>query len=259
MTLNIWNIITDWPERRTEIVAWIDRLSPDIVCLQEVIESKDGQNQARWLAEAAATDYSVAYAGEALWNDIGLFGNAVLSRWPIDIEHAAPLAGETRPDDVRRCIVHARTGGVDVFSTHLNWKFDDAITREQQVVEVVAFIDEHRDSSSERPPVLAGDFNAEPDSTEIRFLTGNAVLGGRSVYFQDAWRVAGGRGPGWTWDNRNPYAHTVREPDRRIDYVFGGWLHNAKGAVESARVVCDRALTGTFASDHFGLLADIAD
>lgn len=259
MTLNIWNILTDWPDRRTEIVTWIDRLRPDLVCLQEVIESTDGQNQARAIAEDAADDYSVAYAGEKLWGDIGLFGNAVLSRWPIDDEHSMALAGETTDDDVRRCILHARTNGLDVFATHLNWKFDDAITRETQVQEVTAFIDEHADGASRLPPILGGDFNAEPDSTEIRFLTGTATLGGRSVYYQDAWRVAGGREPGWTWDNRNPYAHTVREPDRRIDYVFVGWRHDAKGRVEAARVICDRVLTKTFASDHFGLLADIDD
>jgi endonuclease/exonuclease/phosphatase family metal-dependent hydrolase len=258
MTLNIWNILTDWPARRAEIVAWIDRLEPDLISLQEVIESADGQNQARWLAENAAGEYHVAYAGEKLWGDIGLFGNAVLSRWPIDAEHSMALAGETVADDVRRSITHARTGGYDMFATHLNWKFDDGITREAQVQEVATFIDEHADPASSLPPILAGDFNAEPDATEIRFLSGTATLGGRSVYYQDAWRVAGGRGPGFTWDNRNPYAFSVREPDRRIDYVFVGWRHDAKGRVETARVVCDRALTGTFASDHFGVLAEIA-
>jgi endonuclease/exonuclease/phosphatase family metal-dependent hydrolase len=258
MTLNIWNILTDWPKRRDEIVRWVDRLSPDLVSLQEVIESPDGQNQARWIAEHCAGEFHVAYAGESLWGDVGLFGNAVLSRWPIDAEHSMPLAGQTQPDDVRRCILHARTGGHDVFATHLNWKFDDGITREAQVLEIDDFVRQHADAAAALPPILAGDFNAEPDSTEIRFLTGSATLGGRSVYYQDAWRVAGGRGPGLTWDNRNPYAFTVREPDRRIDYVFVGWRHDAKGRVESARVVCDRALTGTFASDHFGLIADIA-
>jgi endonuclease/exonuclease/phosphatase family metal-dependent hydrolase len=259
MTLNIWNILTDWPDRRAEIVAWVDRLQPDLISLQEVIESTDGQNQARWIAEEAGDDYHVAFAGEKLWNDIGLFGNAVLSRWPIDAEHSMPLAGQTVTDDVRRSIVHARTNGLDMFATHLNWKFDDGITREEQVQEVTTFIDEHSDPASPLPPILAGDFNAEPDATEIRFLTGTATLGGRSVYYQDAWRVAGSRGPGFTWDNRNPYAHTVREPDRRIDYVFVGWRHDAKGRVESARVVCDRVLTKTFASDHFGVYAEVAD
>jgi endonuclease/exonuclease/phosphatase family metal-dependent hydrolase len=258
MTLNIWNILTDWPDRRTEIVAWVNRLQPDLVSLQEVIESPDGQNQAKAIAEAAEADYHVAYAGEKLWGDIGLFGNAVLSRWPIDVEHSMALAGETVADDVRRCILHVRTGGHDMFATHLNWKFDDGITRETQVQEIDAFITEHADPAAALPPILGGDFNAEPDSTEIRFMGGLATLGGRSVYYQDAWRVAGAAGPGWTWDNRNPYAHTVREPDRRIDYVFVGWRHDAKGRVESARVICDRVLTKTFASDHFGLLAEIA-
>src|SRR5262245_56267665 len=176
MTLNIWNILTDWPDRRTEIVAWIDRLQPDIVALQEVIESNDGQNQAGWLAQHCATEYQSAYAGEKLWGDVGLFGNAVLSRWPIEAEHSMPLTGETVADDVRRCILHARTNGLDVFATHLNWKYDDGITRETQVQEVVSFVDEHCDPASRVPPILAGDFNAEPDSTEIRFLSGNASL-----------------------------------------------------------------------------------
>jgi endonuclease/exonuclease/phosphatase family metal-dependent hydrolase len=259
MTLNIWNIITDWPDRRAEIVEWIDRLDPDLISLQEVIESTDGQNQARWIAEEAAAGYHVAYAGEKLWGDVGLFGNAVLSRWPIDAEHSMALAGETRPDDVRRCILHARTGGHDMFSTHLNWKLDDGITREAQVLEVHDFITAHADPVAALPPILAGDFNAEPDSTEIRFLTGLATLNGRSTYYQDAWRVAGAGGAGFTWDNRNPYAGKEREPDRRIDYVFVGWRHDAKGSIESARVVCNRALTKTYPSDHFGLLAEIAE
>src|SRR5689334_3736119 len=114
MTLNIWNILTDWPDRRAEIVAWVDRLDPDVVALQEVIESNDGQNQARWIAEEAATNYQVAYAGEKLWGDVGLFGNALLTRWPIDDQHSMPLAGETVADDVRRCILHARAGGHDL-------------------------------------------------------------------------------------------------------------------------------------------------
>ena len=260
MTLNIWNILTDWPDRRAEIVAWVDRLQPDLISLQEVIESNDGQNQARWIAEAADREYHVAYAGEKLWNDIGLFGNAVLSHWPIDAEHSMALAGETVADDVRRSIVHARTNGLDMFATHLNWKFDDGITREAQVQEVAAFIDEHADPTSALPPILAGDFNAEPDSTEIRFLTGSTTIDGKSTYYQDAWRVAGGRGEGFTWDNRNINAAAEREPDRRIDYIFSGWRKdNTKGAgrVAFACVVCDRALTGAFASDHFGLFAEI--
>jgi len=90
-------------------------------------------------------------------------------------------------------------------------------------------------------------------------LSGLATLGGRSVYYQDAWRVAGARGPGLTWDNRNPFAAEAIETDRRIDYIFVGWRRDTgAGRVESASVVSNRALTGTYATDHYGLLAEIA-
>jgi len=29
-------------------------------------------------------------------------------------------------------------------------------------------------------------------------------------------------GPGYTWDNANPYARDVFEPNRRIDYILVG-------------------------------------
>lgn len=259
MTLNIWNLDGPWRERRTEIVTWIDRLAPDLVLLQEVVEAADGRNQAQWLADHCAGDWSLAYGGTGEVG-VGRFGNAIVSRWPVDDTAVADLPHEPREDDVRRVAVHARTGGYDVFCTHLNWRFDDGFVRERQVAALADFVASRADAAGPLPPIVGGDFNADPDAQEIRFLCGLASMDGRSAYFQDAWRVAGGGGPGLTWDNRNPFAAAVREPDRRIDYVFVGWRPhpNGPGRVESARVVCDRALTGTFASDHFGLLVEIA-
>lgn len=258
LTLNIWNEDGPWDQRRDEIVAWLDRLGPDVVCLQEVLEHGDGRNQARWLAEHAAGTWHVAYAGEGA-SGVGVFGNAILSRRRIEATGSCALPYVHRPDDIQRHVVHARTGGVDVFCTHLNWRYDDGVVREAQVQRLADYVVERADPASPLPPVVAGDFNADPDSTEMRFLTGLASLDGRSVYFQDAWRVAGGAGHGWTWDNRNPFAAAEHEPDRRIDYVLVGWRRGSgAGRVESARVVCDRALTGTFASDHLGLYVELA-
>ena len=259
MTLNIWNLSGPWRERRGEIVTWIDRLGPDLVLLQEVVEAADGRNQAQWLVDHAAGDWALAYGGSGE-RGVGRFGNAIASRSPIDDMAVIDLPHEPRDDDVPRVAVHARTAGVDVFCTHLNWRFDDGAVRERQVVALADFVAERADPSSALPPIVGGDFNADPDAQEIRYLSGLVAIDGSSVYFQDAWRVAGGAGSGWTWDNRNTFAAADREPDRRIDYVFVGWRSTPKGPgrVESARVVCDRALTGTFASDHFGLLVEIA-
>jgi endonuclease/exonuclease/phosphatase family metal-dependent hydrolase len=258
VTLNIWNLSGPWRQRRDEIVAWLRRIEPDVVCMQEVVESPDGRNQARWLGDAAGGEWHLAYAGAEV-GDVRV-GNAVLSRRPIDAEGGRNLPWQPSDGEVPRLVTHARTGGVDVFSTHLNFKYQDGWLREQQVQALVEFVREVIDRSLPYPPVVAGDFNAEPDSTEMRYMTGLTSLGGQSVYFQDAWRVAGGSGPGWTWDNRNTFAAAELEPDRRIDYVLTGWRRpDGAGRVEAARVVCDRSLTGTFASDHFGLCADIAD
>lgn len=260
LTLNIWNMLGDWAARRPEVLTWMDRLAPDVVCLQEVVDDGQGRNQAEWLAEQGG-GWHVAFDGTPVpLSENGRFGNAILSRQPITETHTGPLPFEERADDTSRIVLHARCGDVDVFCTHLNWRYDDGYIRELQVQALADFVAQHSADDSRLPPIIGGDFNAEPDSTEIRFLTGNHSLGGRSVYFQDAWRVAGGGGSGWTWDNRNSFAAAEFEPDRRIDYVFVGWRRSrGRGRVESARVACDRALTGTFASDHFGLVVDIAD
>lgn len=258
LTLNIWNIMGGWSDRRAEIVAWLDRLAPDIVCLQEVVDSDDGQNQARWLAAETAIPYNVAWGGTTFMAGIRA-GNAVMSRWAIDEEAVIDLPFEPHPEEIQRVVVHARTHGLDVFCTHLNWRYEHGAMRERQVLALLHEVESRASADSPLPPIIGGDFNAEPDSTEIRHLSGLTSLEGRSTYFQDAWRVAGARGPGWTWDNRNPFAAAEFEPDRRIDYVFAGWrCSGGAGRIESARVVCDRALTGTFATDHLGLLAEIA-
>ncbi|HVM10220.1 MAG TPA: endonuclease/exonuclease/phosphatase family protein [Acidimicrobiales bacterium] len=256
VTLNIWNLSGPWRERRDEIVRWLRELDADIVCLQEIVD--DGaRNSARWVAERAGYE-AVAFGGVEARPGV-IFGPAILSRWPIDHQATHPLPNEPGPTDIERVLVHARTRGIDVFTTHLTSLYQSGALRERQCLSIDELVAQHADPASPLPPILAGDFNAEPDSTEIRFLTGSTSLDGRSTYWQDAWRVAGGRGPGFTWDNRNPFAAAEYEPDRRIDYVFVGWRRDdGAGRVEACRVICDRPLKGhVFPTDHFGLLADI--
>ncbi len=109
------------------------------------------------------------------------------------------------------------------------------------------------------PPLLLGDFNATPESDEIRFLSGLTSLGGESVYFADTFAVAGDGSRGATFSRKNPYAATLREPDRRIDYVFvRGPDEQGRGEPLEARVCFDEPVDGAFASDHFGVIARIS-
>jgi endonuclease/exonuclease/phosphatase family metal-dependent hydrolase len=258
LTLNIWNLDGDWRARRRAILAVLRDYDPDVVCLQEVVASDRG-NQAEWLAVELG-GWSVAYAGEPAQGRPALFGNAVLSRRPIEASASARLPHVPDDHEVQRVAVHARTGGVDVFSVHLSWQLHDAALRERQVVALVRFVAERTDPAAAVGPVVAGDFNAEPDSAAVRYLTGLASIDGASTYFQDAWRLAGDGGPGLTWSNANPHAALDREPERRLDYVFSGF-HGTTGAGVplECRVVANEPVDGVWPSDHYGVLAVLAD
>src|SRR5262249_35695414 len=110
------------------------------------------------------------------------------------------------------------------------------------------------------PPILAGDFNAGPDSDEIRFLPSLTMLEGRMTFYQDAWRVAG-EGPGYTQDWRtNRIAASLNVHRKRIDYVFVGdpFLRKGRaGRAVSAALAFDVPPTGGLASRPPGLVVDV--
>ncbi len=240
--------------------------------------SSTSPNAAGWIAEHAAGDWHWVFGGAGfvdLPGDPTLeWGPAVLSRWPIDAHQrfALPLAAD--PSPMTRAapwtLLHAQTAGLDVFAAHLAAAPADALHRR---VQVLAIDDHIRRARGDRdvqhrgqrrdgmPALLCGDFNAEPDSDEIRFLCGLTALDGRVTFFQDAWRVAGGDGTGHTQDWRtHPIAAGLNVHRKRIDYVFVGDAFIRRGnagRVLSARVVCDEPRTGIQASDHMGVLAEV--
>jgi endonuclease/exonuclease/phosphatase family metal-dependent hydrolase len=112
--------------------------------------------------------------------------------------------------------------------------------------------------------VIGGDFNAAPETDEIRFMVGWHTLAGHRASWQDAYaRLHPGAGePGWTWASRNPSTDWLAQlwRDRRIDYLFvSPEQRGAVGKVLAARVVLDAPdARGVWPSDHFGVLAEVA-
>jgi endonuclease/exonuclease/phosphatase family metal-dependent hydrolase len=185
-------------------------------------------------------------------------GNTVASRWPIAKQEILTLPddGDAEARSATLCRIDSPHGPLVFCSTHLNWKLHHGSVRERQVVALSDFVTAHH-VKGEFSPIVAGDFNAEPDSDEIRYMTGRHSLGGRSVYWNDAWIVAG-RGDGTTWSNRNRFARVAWEPERRIDYVFVGYPRaGGRGHVEVCQVVCDDERGGIWPSDHFGVYAEL--
>jgi endonuclease/exonuclease/phosphatase family metal-dependent hydrolase len=256
LSWNLWWRFGPWEERLPAIIATIRDLDPDVIALQEVWLA-DGTSSAQLIAEALGHHVEVAH--RLVLDGVG-FGNAVVSRWPIGRTATRPLPRGTDVDDEERLVllaeVDAPNAPVQVFSTHLNWRHDQGAIRQDQVRQLCAFVAAERPRSY--PPIVCGDFNAEPDSDEIRMLTGLAAVPEPGVVFRDAWTAPGSDGPGYTWADSNPFAKAEFEQERRIDYVFTGWRRNdGRGAPLSCRVVGDVAVDGVFPSDHYGVLAEL--
>jgi endonuclease/exonuclease/phosphatase family metal-dependent hydrolase len=259
LSWNVWWRFGPWEARQPAILETLRSIDADVVCLQEVWETRDGQSQPRAFAEALGYQY-VGAAGLGLELAPESLGNAVLSRWPITAARAVALPAPKGLDELRvilRADIDGPRGPLEVFCTHLNWRMDQSHVRQLQVAAACEFIASTRDSRS-YPPVLCGDFNAEPESAEIRQLTGQVAVPVERLVFLDAWRVAGDGGPGWTWSRLNPFAANDPEPDRRIDYVFAGYpTDGARGEIVAARVEGVAPVGAVQPSDHYALLAEL--
>ena len=268
LTQNLWHDSGPYPARRALVREWIEELDPDVIGFQEALRGP-GFDQVRDLLDGM--NYHVEFAAASpFWRDpkhapgtrdATEFGNAIASRWPISERDV--LALPDNGDGELRCALSVTVsapppvGPFSVTCTHLHWKFHHSAVRERQVVAACDRVLARRRRGG-FPPVLLGDFNAEPESAEIRYVTGLQSLRGRSVALLDAWRAAGKGGSGITWSNANDYARMGLEPDRRIDYVFAGFpRRDGIGQITHCRVVCNEPRGGVWPSDHFGVYAEL--
>ena len=261
LTLNLWHDAGPWKQRRARIAEWIERLDPDLIGFQEALVGDGFDQLSEILGAGSAYHCDFERASDFWGNRDAAFGNAVASRWPILERNALKLPdrgdGETRVALGVR--VDAPVGVLDFWCTHLNWRLHHGDVRESQVAALASEVIGTRVRDG-FPSIVVGDFNADPHSDEIRFMTGRHSIGERRVLFYDAWEVAGDGGPGITWSNRNDYARSSLEPDRRIDYIFAGYpLANGSGRLETCRVVCDDEVSGVWPTDHFGVYAEFSD
>jgi endonuclease/exonuclease/phosphatase family metal-dependent hydrolase len=266
LTWNLWWLFGEWDRRRPAIETVLREASPDVCTVQE-IWAGDGHHYASVLADLLGMCWAWAPSPcPGRWQrrlgraDVDI-GNAILSRWPIS-ETAArhlPAHGE-RGDEGRTvlfALIDAPHGPIPMFTTQLNSGPDESAVRCAQVRSVAGFVAAHRTGTF--PAILAGDFNAQPGSDEIRLMEGHltapAVPG---LLLIDSWRYADPLDPGHTWDRRNPYVAATMEPGARIDYVFvEPPTSDGLGHILDVRLVGDRPVNGVWPSDHAGIIVDL--
>lgn len=252
VTLNLWGD-RGRPARRLEVVAeGLRALEPDMVALQEV---REGPLTAQATTLSRLLGLYPAFGAVEASSGGGPLGNAVLSRFPVVTSANLKLPGTG--EDQRGALqvsVETPCGQVRLTSCHLSWEPEAAPVREAQVLA----LEELTRAPSSVHVLLAGDFNASPQSRAVRFLCGLDSIDGRGTFFRDAWARRHPSDEGFTWSAGNPNAVRWIEQNRRIDYIFVRGAPTVRGerTVEEARIVFDQpAADGTWPSDHFGVLA----
>jgi endonuclease/exonuclease/phosphatase family metal-dependent hydrolase len=259
LTLNLWGRRGQWDERRAVLVDALGELRPDLVAFQEAVVTEE-YDQA---AELLGGEFHLAHQTEREPGEDGVErgqGTSIASRWPL---------GDVREVDLH---VTARTAGfacttlvaeVDtpvgplVVANHVpSWQLNFEHERELQALAAARALE---DLAGSRHVVLAGDLTADPDSAGARFLCGRQSLDGTSVCYRDAWESVHGAEPGETFTPRNPLVSDWDWPFRRLDYVFVRCGEHGGPTLEvmGCERVLDEPVNGVWASDHFGVMADL--
>jgi endonuclease/exonuclease/phosphatase family metal-dependent hydrolase len=258
---NLWWRFGPWQERQPAICSVLAELKPDIACLQEVFADKGGgDDQAEELAAALGLHCARARRDDGRPMT---FGNAVLSRWPLEDVCTLPLPLHGSGNSPRHAVVarvEAPSGPFTVASLHLSWQYDATLERQRQLEVVVTEVDRRqRDGAFDHPAVMAGDLNAVPESDEVRRLTGLSTPYVQGLVFTDAW-AAVGDGPGFTWTRDNPHSADAQFPLRRVDHVLVGWPRpKPLGNPLRAWLAGDEPVDGVVPSDHYAVVVDLDD
>ena len=158
-------------------------MDPDVCGLQEVWAEPE-ENFAASLAGELGMHWAWAPSPQQGWwrsrigdPEAGI-GNAVLSRWPILEETVLHLPAGDGPDEGRTALfalLDAPGGKIPFFTTQLNSAPHQSSVRRGQVTALARFVADR--ATTDFPPVVTGDFNAEADSLNCSILGPDATPG----------------------------------------------------------------------------------
>lgn len=207
------------------IAKVINAEKPDFVALQEVDvnteRSGKGKNQAKQLSELTGMQY---YFSKAIDHQGGDYGVAVLSRFPIldSVKYSLPVHAD-KPEENRTVaaitILLPSKQKIIFASTHLGLKEPNRLLQAETIVSHFG--------KNELPMILAGDFNAVPESS---------VMAVFNPYFINSCSDCKPTIP-------------VENPDKTIDFI----LYKKGSKLKSLKT---RVIDEKYASDHLPVTAD---
>ena len=101
LTWNVWWKFENYKERENLIISEINNSCPDILCLQEVWEETD-ESQAKIIADQLGYNYIFEKSFEF---DGVAFGNAIITKFPINSHHTLMFKTEAEKDE-KRFLLH---------------------------------------------------------------------------------------------------------------------------------------------------------
>lgn len=267
-TLNLWGRRGPWAERRSVLIDGFRALRPDLVAFQEAIKTEE-YDQA---TDLLSPGFHIAHQRDREANrqdgtEDGQ-GVSIASRWPLGEVREVDLDVTLRTGDFAHTTLLAEVLAPDplgplLFVNHLpSWQLNFEHERELQTVAAARAIEEFIAGRSMHV-VLAGDLDATPDSASVRFWSGRQSLGGMSVCYRDSWESTHPGEPGHTFTARNPLVTAENldwalELGRRIDYVMVRCVeHGPTLDVRACARIFNEPVDGNWASDHFGVAADL--
>ena len=257
VTQNLWGIRGDWEARRDVLRAGFRALDPDLVALIETIKTDEYDQVVDLLADG----YHVAHQAD---READGQGASIASRWPLGEVHDVGLQVTPRVAGFAATTMVAEVKAPEpyaplVFANHVpSWQLQFEHERELQALAAARFIEELV-GSRDVHVVLAGDLTSDPDAANVRFVTGKQSLDGTSVCYRDAWEAVHPGERGETSKTDNPLVADWDWPFKRLDYVFVrcGEHGGPTLQIKSCELVFDEPVNGVWASDHFGVVADL--
>jgi endonuclease/exonuclease/phosphatase family metal-dependent hydrolase len=216
-----------WPQRIVEVLG---EINADIIALQEVLSITDGRpedDQAHFIAEQLKLSHTVGGTRRLRG---GIYGNVVLSRWPISEtrNYDISVRGREQRGCLRADVEIAKSRLVHVFNVHLGTAYLERRHQGRRLIDEAILNNQELSG----PRLMLGDFNEWTRGLASRLLASHLVSADVRLHLPRS----------RTYPGVLPLLH--------LDHVY------YEDSLELEAMTLFRSRLSLLASDHLPLVAD---